>query len=376
MLRLLNAEHPNIPLVTPDLGEAEADAVARCVRDGWVSSAGPDVPAFEAELAAIVGRRFAVATSAGTTALHLALRAHGVGPGDRVAVSDWTFAASANAILMAGAEPVFVDVEADSWAMDPHALRAAIDAVDLRAVMVVHACGHPADIDALRAAAPGLTMIEDAAGALGATYRDRPAGALCDGAAFSFNGNKVVTAGGGGAFVTDDPACADAARRLSAQARDGARYRYTEAGFNYRMPNLNAALGRAQLARLDGFLAAKRAVAARYDAAFHGRNDMQPMPRLPWASSSCWLYSVRLADAASADSLVAHLKASGVEARNFWEALSDQPPYADYQAFGGGSGRALSGTVVSLPCSSHLAEDRQAAVIAAVAQWRGVAFHA
>lgn len=363
----------SIPLAIPDLRGREAAYLARCVEDNWVSSAGPQVAAFEAAVADVAGTRHAVATVNGTAALHLALLAAGVGPGDRVLVPDWTFAATANAVLHAGATPVFLDITEESWSLDPALVAEAIETYQPRAVIAVHVLGHAADMDAIQTAAGAVPVIEDAAGAIGAQYKKRTVGSLGDAAIFSFNGNKTVTAGGGGAIVTDREEWADRARSLSTQARAGAGYRYAEAGYNYRMPNINAALGLAQLERLDEMLAAKRAIAERYDAAFAARDDLSPMPRCDWGRSACWLYSLRCADMDSASGLVTHLNQAGIEARSFWEALSDQVPYAKFPSIRTGVAALLSGTVVSLPCSSLLSEADQARVIAALADWRGAA---
>ncbi len=364
---------PRIPLAVPDLGGSESAWLQRCVADGWVSSAGPFVTDFERAVASLAGVGHGVAIVNGTAALHLALVVAGVRKGDHVVVPDWTFAATANAILMAGAVPVFVDVEESSWALDAELLERAIDQYRPAAAFAVHVLGHPADMDPIMAAARprGVPVIEDAAGAIGALYKGRPVGGLGDAATFSFNGNKTVTTGGGGAIVTGRADWAKRARALSAQSRPGTAYRYDEAGFNYRMPNVNAALGLAQLERLDAMLAAKRAIAARYDAALAGRADLSPMPRAPWANSGCWLYSVRCASRADAAALVAHLDAAGVTARTFWEALSQQAPYRAFPAVRTGVAEALSGTVVSVPCSSHLTTAEQARVIDALAAWRG-----
>jgi len=362
-----------IPLAVPDLGKAEAAALARCVTDNWVSSAGPDVSAFEARMAELSGRAHAVAIVNGTTALYLALRLAGVGAGDRVLVPDFTFAATANAVMHAGAVPVFVDVTAESWTLDPALVADAIARHAPKAAIPVHVLGHPADMDSIMAACreAGIAVIEDAAGAIGARYRGRPVGGLGDAAIFSFNGNKTVTAGGGGMIVLDDAARAQRAKALSTQSRDGEAYRYVEAGFNYRLPNVNAALGLAQLGRLDEMLAAKRTIAARYDAALAGRKDLVPMPRCDWAESGCWLYSVRCATRADAAELVRHMDATGIDARVFWEALSGQAPYAGAPRVLTGVAAALSGTVVSLPCSSNLSETDQTKVIERLAAWRG-----
>jgi dTDP-4-amino-4,6-dideoxygalactose transaminase len=362
-----------IPLAVPDLRGNEAAWLQRCIADGWVSSAGPYVSQFEKAIAAVAGVGHGVAIVNGTAALHLALVAAGVGKGACVIVPDWTFAATANAVLMAGAVPVFVDVEEASWALDAKLLERAIDQHKPAAIIAVHVLGHPADMDPILdiARTRRVPVIEDAAGAIAASYKGRPAGGLGDAATFSFNGNKTVTTGGGGAIVTRREDWATRARALSTQARPGTAYRYDEAGFNYRLPNVNAALGLAQLERLAEMLAAKRAIAARYDAALAGRADLSPMPRAAWAKSGCWLYSVRCATRADAESLVAHLDVVQITARTFWEALSPQAPYRAFPVVRTGVAEALSGRVVSLPCSSHLTETELGRVIAALADWHG-----
>lgn len=365
-----------IPLAVPDLRGREAAYLARCVADNWVSSAGPFVTEFEARVAALAGRRHGVSAVNGTAALHLLLQAMGIGGagsrrGDRVVVPSFTFAATANAVIHAGAEPVFVDVSSEDWAIDPAAVAEAVARFAPRAIVAVHPLGLPARIGAVAAAAPGVPVIEDAAGAIGGRLAGRPAGGLGDHAIFSFNGNKTVTAGGGGMIVTDDADLARRARHLSTQARTGPAYRYDAVGHNLRLTNVNAAIGLAQVERLDEMLAAKRAIAATYDTAFAGRRDMAPMPRPAGRTSACWLYSLRLADPGEVDSLIAHLDGEGIDARPFWEGLAGQAPYRGFPALPTPVTDALSGRVVSLPCSSQLSEAAQARVIEAVAAWRG-----
>lgn len=368
-------DSPIIPLAVPDLRGNEAAYLARCVAENWVSSAGPEVSALEQRMAEITGVDHAVATVNGTTALHLALITAGVGPGDLVAVPDFTFVATANAVVHAGARPLLLDVTEESWTLDPACLARAFDVhgAAITAVVPVHALGHPADMDPITALARAhdVPVIEDAAGAIGALYRDRPVGGLGDAAIFSFNGNKTVTAGGGGALTTRIRDWAAHARSLSAQARDGDAYRHGEIGFNYRMPNINAALALAQLERLDAMVALKRAIAARYDDALAGRDDMNAMPRPDWAHSACWLYSVRCAEPSDATALVDHLAAARITARVAWQSLSAQAPFAAMPRLLTGVAARLSGSVVSLPCSTSLTEGDQRRVIEALATWRG-----
>jgi dTDP-4-amino-4,6-dideoxygalactose transaminase len=364
-----------IPLAEPDLSGREKDYLLACVETNWVSSAGPYVGAFEARVAEAAGRRHGVALVNGTAALHLALVAAGVRPGAQVIVPDLTFAATANAVYHAGATPCFVDVRADTWSLDQDLVEAALadGSSPVAAVIAVHTLGTPADMDPLArlCAAGGVPLIEDAAGALGAAYKGRPVGSLGDAAMFSFNGNKTVTAGGGGVLVTDREDWAARVRALSTQARAGSRYRYDDIGFNYRLTNVNAAVGLAQMERLDALLARKRRIAGVYDAALAGRDDLLPMPRPDWADSACWLYSVLCATAAEAEALVAALNAERIEARLFWESLSGQPPYAAAPRRLSGVSRSLSGRIVSLPCSVALEDAQQQRVLAALARWRG-----
>jgi perosamine synthetase len=368
---------PGIPLAVPDLRGNEAAYLARCVADNWVSSAGPFVVDMETRLAELTGRAHGVAMVNGTAALHLALVAAGVGPGDRVVVPDWTFGATANAVYHAGAKPCFVDITAESWTLDATLVAKALAQPGARvgAVIAVHALGHPADLDPLRAACDEahIPLIEDAAGALGARYKDRPVGGIGKFGVFSFNGNKTVTAGGGGMIVTDDAAAAERLRHLSTQARETPAYRHDAVAFNYRMTNLNAAVGMAQLERLDEMLAAKREIAARYDLAVAARDDLAAMPRCEWANSSCWLYGVRCASGQAARELVDHLAAQSIQANVFWESLSGQAPYADCPTTLAGVAGGISGRVVVLPSSSSLSRHDQARVIEAIKGWRGEA---
>jgi len=364
-----------IPLAVPDLRGNESVYLSRCIRDNWISSAGPYVTRCEDLFSDIVARDYAVATMNGTAALHLALIAAGVQPGDCVVVPDWTFVATANAVRHAGAIPIFADIDESSWTLDPGSLELAFAKAPRRvaAVIAVHTLGHPADIDPIIRICQtrGAQLIEDAAGAIGAQYKGRPAGSFGELAIFSFNGNKTLTAGGGGMVVVDDAATAARIRSLSAQARRGIDYLHSEVGFNYRMTNLNAAVLLAQIERLEEMLAAKKRIAATYDRHLMGRGDLLPMPRQPWALSGCWLYSVRCSSESAAFSLVDHLKSKKIESRVFWRSLSSQAPFSGFPVALTGCAGRLSGTVVSLPCSSSLSEIQQSKVLEALACWNG-----
>lgn len=362
-----------IPLSVPDLRGREAEYLSVCVADNWVSSAGPYVVQFERAIAELSERKFAVATVNGTAALHLALIAGGIKPGDLVAVPDWSFAASVNAILHAGATPLFIDIEPSSWTIDTALLGQAFEEYGskLRAVLAVDVLGVIANFPAISelAAKHGAVVVEDAAGAIGAKLHGRPAGVFGDAACFSFNGNKTLTAGGGGMLVTDNEALARYARHLSTQARVGADYIHDAAGFNYRMTNLNAAVGVAQFERLNDMLTAKRAISLRYADALRQRNDIALPPLPADRESSHWLASVVMHNEAAARSLVAHMAKNGVECRIFWRSLSAQAPYAKFPRKLNGTAADISGRVVNLPCSSNLTADEQSRVIGALSAW-------
>jgi perosamine synthetase len=357
-----------IPLSIPDLRGREAEYLATCVRDNWVSSAGPFVTSFELQIAELAGRGFAVATMNGTAALHLALVGIGVGTGDHVVVPDWTFAATANAVYHAGAIPVFVDVDADSWTLDPNQLERVFDSPDhekISAVIAVDTLGYTADMDALAQICRrrGVPLIEDAAGAIGASYKGQPAGGFGDVSIFSFNGNKTLTAGGGGMVLTNDQEKARLMSHLSKQARVGKDYEHDAIGFNYRMTNVNAAIGIAQLERLPEMLLRRRQITEAYNETLNGCDVMTPQPSPLWASTSAWLYSLLCADTSVASALVEHLRAKGIEARKFWKSLSAQPAYSRFPSLLSGVSENLSGSVVSLPSSSSLTDDELAKVI-------------
>jgi len=359
-----------IALHEPLFAGEEARWLLHCLDSGWVSTAGPEVDRLEAALAGLCGVDHAFATNCGTAALHLALLAVGVGPGDLVVCPAISFVATANAIRYCGAEPLFADVDPDTLCLDPVALEHGLDAWmaqgagrtdgrSVRAVIAMHAFGHPADMDAIGrvAARRGLPVVEDAAEAVGSRYRGRPCGGLGRVGILSFNGNKLVTTGGGGAVLTDDPDIARTVRHLGSTAR---RHHPTEiahdaVGYNYRMPNLNAALGCAQLAALPGLLARKRDLAARYAAALAGIPGAALLAEQPWAESNHWLPALRLEDGAARDRLLTLARAAGVDLRPCWTPLPDLPMYAHAPRLDGlATARDLAGRLVNLPGSPGL----------------------
>ena len=377
----MTGQQERIPLAEPSIGGNAARYLAECLETNFVSSVGPFVKRFEAEFAASVGSRHAVACASGTAAIHLALRVLDIGPGDEVFVPTLTFVASANPVAYVGATPVLVDVEAATYNLDPAIVVAELDRrarLGLKqpaAIEVVHLVGHPADIEPVTVAAArhGVTVFEDASEALGAgwtsgAFAGRQAGTVARIGCFSFNGNKLITTGGGGMLVTDDEALARRARHLSTQARlPGLAYDHDEVGYNYRLSNLAAALGVAQLEQLPELLAARRRMAAGYDALAAGLPALRPAPHAPWANPSYWLYTAALDPDRSPltrDELLAGLSAAAIEARPIWTPLHLTRLYRDAPRLGGGVAGSIFAGAVSLPSSASLTPEKQARVAA------------
>lgn len=303
-----------------------------CLDSGWISSIGEYVERFESLFARFCGASHAIATANGTVALHLALASLDLGPGDEVLVPGLTFVATANAVAYTGATPVLVDVDRATWTIDPEDAARMITA-RTRAIIPVHLYGHPANLDALRALAArhNLRIIEDAAQAHGACYNGAPVGALGDVGTFSFYGNKVLTTGEGGMVVTNDPTIARRARHLRGQALDPTRrYYHAEIGFNYRLTNVQAAIGCAQLEQVDVILRRRAELAAAYDARLAGVRGLGFQPVAPWAAPICWMYSVVIDEATfgmTRDDVAEALRARRIETRPFFVPLHDLPPY-------------------------------------------------
>jgi perosamine synthetase len=320
-----------LPVAAPSLGERELLYVAECVLTGWVSSGGAFVTRFEQMFAEFCGTRHALAASNGTAALHLALLALGVGPGDEVIVPSFTFVATANAVTYTGASPVFVDSDRETWTIDP-ALAAEAVTARTKAIVPVHVYGHPADMDPIMelAARHGLAVVEDAAEAHGARYKGRPVGGIGDIGIFSFYGNKIVTTGEGGMVVTDDDELADKVRLMRGHGMSpDRRYWHPVLGYNYRLTNLQAALGVAQMERVDEILASKRRIAETYGEHLGGLPGLRLPAEAPWASSVHWLYSVLIDEEAfgmSRDRVMDALS-SEAETRPLFPPLHRQPIY-------------------------------------------------
>jgi perosamine synthetase len=378
-----------IPNAVPYLGGNEWKYVKECLDTNWVSSAGAFVERFERELAAYVGVSHAVATVNGSAALHVALQAAGVGADDEVILPTLTFIASAGAVAHCGAHPVFLDSEAVSWGLDPARLEAflareceprdgrVVDRATGRrvaAVMPVHLYGHPCDLDPLLAlcARWALPVVEDAAEALGALYRGRRVG--CDGLAgcLSFNGNKVITTGGGGMVLTREAGLAARLRALTTQARsDPLEWVHDEVAYNYRLTNVQAALGAAQLEQLEEFLAAKRRTAAHYQEALGALDGVTVFREAAWARSSYWMPAVLLDRRRCPDvrALIRGLNADGIQVRPVWHPLHRQPPFRAARTGPIEVADRLWDRGVLLPCSVGItAEERQAVVDALAAR--------
>jgi perosamine synthetase len=357
-----------IPIAEPSIGEREVELVADAVRSGWVSSLGDYVVAFEDELASRCGVAHAVATSNGTTALHLALAVAGIEPGDEVIVPSLTFVATAAAVRYLGASPVLADSDRTHWCIDPGDVASRVNA-RTRALVAVDLYGHPADMDALAsiAAEHGLVLVEDAAEALGAAYKGRPAGGLAVLGVLSFYGNKLITTGEGGAVLTNDPVLADRARFLRDHAMDPKRrYWHGEIGFNYRITNLQAALGVAQLERLDEFLERKRAIAAAYRAGLQDISGVTFQDEADWASSSWWMTTLRFHgdEGIYREELAATLRADGVDSRPAFVPLHLLPPYRQQSPLP--VAEAIGSEGLSLPSSASLSDSELDHVISSV----------
>jgi len=360
-----------ILLSTPHMGDAERDFVEEAFRTNWIAPLGPNVDAFESELAAAVGAKHAVALSSGTAAIHLALVLLGIGAGDRVFCSSLTFAASVNPIVYQNAEPVLIDSEPESWNMSPAALERALENARKngrlpKAIIVVNLYGQSADMNPIMALCEqyGVSMVEDAAESLGAKYRGRHSGTFGRLGIYSFNGNKIITTSGGGVLLTSESDFADRARFLATQARDPApHYQHSVIGYNYRLSNILAGVGRGQLKVLGERVEARRAIFHRYSEAFAGVNWIQLMPEPEWSYSTHWISAACLAPDAriASAALVHHLSAEFIEARPVWKPMHLQPVFSHCEYFTHGNSSVsdqLFERGICLPSGSNLSTDQ------------------
>lgn len=364
------------PLHEPEFEGNEEALVLDCIRTGWVSSVGKYVDEFEAKVAEACGARFGIAVANGTAALQVALRLVGVGAGDEVLMPTLTFIATANAASHLGAVPHFVDSETGTLGLDPHALRNHLNRLGerrdgvlinrmtgrrLAAIAPMHVFGHPVDMDALSAVSAefGLPIVEDAAEALGSLYKGQKCGGLGLVGALSFNGNKIVTTGGGGAILTNDEGLARRAKHLTTTAKQPHKWAFShdEIAYNYRMPNLNAALGVAQLAQLPDRVAKKRRLATAYLDAFAGSKDVTVFAEPAGTTGNYWLNTLILAPhlAGARDIVLQALNDAGLMARPVWEPLHTLGIYADAPRAVLPVATDLAARIINVPSSAKLA---------------------
>jgi dTDP-4-amino-4,6-dideoxygalactose transaminase len=354
---------PRIYLSPPHLSGRELDYVQDAIDSNWVAPLGPHVDAFEQELSAVTGVPHALALSSGTAALHLALVVLGTGRGDEVACSSFTFSASANPIVYAGATPVFVDSDPATWTLDPALLeRALAERPPIRAVVAVDLYGQCADYDRIVPLLDehGIVLVEDAAEANGASFRGRPAGSFGRCAALSFNGNKLVTSSGGGALVCDDEQLAARYRHLATQAREpAAHYEHTEVGFNYRLSNLLAAFGRGQLATLADRIERRRHIRERYAEHLAAVPGVALNPIGTGQEPNHWLTCITVEPAVAGfepEDLRRHLEAADIESRPTWKPMHLQPVFAGAPAVVDGTAEAVFRTGLCLPSGSGMSD--------------------
>lgn len=375
---VLPANAGAVALHEPRFAGNEWPYVKDCIDTGWVSSVGSYVDRFEQQLAAYTGSRRAVATVNGTAALHLCLLLAGVRPGDEVLVPTLTFVATANAVSYCGAVPHFADSEFATLGMDPNKLADHLKRIakvqkdgcfnrttgrTIRAAVPMHAFGHPADLDGLAAVCEtfGIVMVEDAAESLGSFYKGMHTGNRGRISALSFNGNKVVTTGGGGAILTNDEELGGRAKHLTTTARVAHPWElaHDSVGYNYRMPNINAALGCAQLEQLPAFIRQKRSLAKRYEKAFASVDGVSFFSERKDAESNYWL-NVLLLDRKHAglrDELLALLNAKGIQSRPAWTLMHRLPMYADCPAMDLSTAEDLAARIVNIPSSAALGRE-------------------
>lgn len=372
-----------IPLAIPNTGELEARNLQACIDTNFVSSVGAFVNEFEDRVADLSGTRAGVAMGAGTQALHISLLAADIGAGDLVILPSFTFIASANAIRHSGATPWLMDIEQSSWTLDAAMVRQSLEeqterrsgvlrhkATGMRvaAIMPVYTLGTPADMAAINAVAKefDLLVIADAAAAIGVRYRDNPIGPEADLTCYSFNGNKTITCGGGGMVAGSDEALMQRVRHLSTTARVSPNYDHDMVGYNYRMTNVQAAIGCAQLDRLDDFLTAKRRIRKAYSEAFSNIENIELFPEPNDRTSTCWFSGLVVENAERVLQVCERLREQEIEARPFWKPVHMQAPYRRALSEGMPVTEGLWSRIITLPCSTSLSEDDQARTIDAV----------
>lgn len=374
----MSALNDRIYLSPPHMSGQEKELIEEAFHSNWITPLGPHVNAFEKELAEYIGINGAVALSSGTAAIHLALKLAGVGRGDTVFCSTLTFAASANPIVYQGAEPVFIDSEPESWNMSPQALWSAFQVANKecrlpKAVIIVNLYGQSADMDSLLEICDnyGVPVIEDAAESLGASYKGRASGTFGKFGIFSFNGNKIITTSGGGALVSDDVEALEKARFWATQSRDPARhYQHSQIGYNYRLSNLLAGVGRAQLKVLEDRVIARRGIFERYYNALQDYEGITFMPEPSYSQATRWLTALTIDSGLygiTANDIIDALANNNIEARPVWKPLHLQPVFRNCKYYPYESSLSVSeylfNTGLCLPSGSSLSEQEQVRII-------------
>jgi len=349
-----------IPVTEPNIGEKEREYVLDCINSGWISSIGKYIPLFEKKFSSFCGVSYGVATSNGTTALHLALVILGIGPRDEVIVPDFTFIATSNAVRYTGATPIFVDANKRDWNIDVDLIESKITA-RTKAIIPVHIYGHPVDMDPILDIAKRyrLYVIEDAAEAHGALYKGKKVGSLGNIGCFSFYGNKIITTGEGGMLITDDPVLAEKAMSLRDHGMSKEkRYWHPQMGYNYRMTNLQAAIGLAQMEQIDEIIKRKRGNASLYDLLLREVKGVILPPEEEWASSVYWLYSILVDESygINRDELIVRLRGKGIDSRPFFYPNHLMPFYNINEKFP--VAEDISQRGLSLPSSAKLTVDQ------------------
>ena len=378
------ASNDMIPLCVPEIRGNEWKYIKECLDTNWVSSAGPFVERFERNLADYLGTEHAISTINGTAALHIALLIAGVEPDDEVLVSTLTFISPANAIRYVGAWPVFIDAEPEYWQMDPQKvvdfleeecrwrngeLHNKTTGRQVKAILPVHILGHPVDMDPILEIANkyDLTVIEDATESLGAKYKGQMIGTLGDIGCFSFNGNKIITTGGGGMIVTDNEKWANKARYLTTQAKDNPlEYIHKEIGFNYRLTNLQAAMGVAQLEQLDAYIEKKRNIAKRYTKNLIKISGISTIQQAKWAECIFWMYTIKIDEekyGLCSRELLKKFAKEGIQTRPLWQPIHKSPAHKSICDDQCSVSEELNRDALSLPCSVGLKESVQEVVI-------------
>lgn len=362
-------------LAEPNLTGNERKYLNECIDTTFVSSVGSFVNRFEEDVTRIAGAAYGTATSSGTTGLHMALKSCGVGRDELVCIPSFTFIATANAVAHCGAQPWLIDISEESWTLSPEVLERELknktivkegkvyhkeNGMRVAAIMPVYTLGMPADMDKIKAIAKkyGLPVIADAAAAIGATYKERPLGQIADATVFSFNGNKTVTCGGGGAIVSMDREIVDLAKHLSTTARCGVAYDHDMIGYNYRMTNIQAAVGCAQLERVQQFVEKKKYIRNYYTSHLGDIEGVSVFPEVEWADSACWFSGLVLDGKYNVKDICEKLKEKEIEARTFWKPVHMQKPYRDAEKSEMTVTEAIWEHIITLPCSTMITEEQ------------------